>query len=99
LAQEKDILVVKGTLVQKRRIGGGCEIERDEHAMASYTPEPWSFWMSLEVLDDGSYYIPRKGSIRMSVFPPFPENTVTTHVIHLLWTISFRKGILDIGVE
>jgi hypothetical protein len=34
----------------------------------------------------------------MSVSPPFPENTVTMHVVHLLRPISFHKGVRDIGM-
>jgi hypothetical protein len=63
-----------------------------------YTPESWSFWMSLKVLVDGSNCIWRKGSIRMSVSPTFSENAVTTHVVHLLRPISFRKVVRDVGM-
>jgi hypothetical protein len=79
-------------------MGDWCEFEHEEDTVVFYTPESRSFWMSLKVLVDGSNCIWRKWSIRISVSPSFPENTVTTPVVHLLRLISFRKGVRDIDI-
>jgi hypothetical protein len=98
LAQEKDVLLFKCTLVQTRRMGGWCEFDQEENTLTLYTPESWSFWMSLKVLVDGINCIWRRGVSGCLAVHHSRKNTVTTHVVHLLRPISFRKGVRDIDM-